>query len=278
MGNRFLRILTLLTVAIGTIVSSALAQDAKKVWKVGFLWHAANLDGEMVMFRPFAQGMRELGYIEGRNVIFEHTFADENYDQFDARARELVNRKVDVILASLAAAAVAAKRVTKTIPIVFATSGDPVKIGLVESLRHPGGNVTGLSLLYPDITTKHLELLREMVPGISRVAILANSNSADAQVAEKEANDAAKLLKLQALPVGVASPEEFAAAFEAIGKAKAEGLIVVGDAMLRMNRKSIIALAASARLSSVQRRSLTRLSRVPIRAIFLLSNQRGSTW
>ena len=103
-----------------------------KVPTVGILWHAANLEEEMVMFRPFSEGML-IGHVEGRNVIYDHTFVDENYDRFRARAQELVDRKVDVILASVPVAASAARGVTTTIPIVFAASGDPVKGGLVES-------------------------------------------------------------------------------------------------------------------------------------------------
>ena len=141
--------------------TSAFGQHTKKVWTVCILWHAANLEEEMVMFRPFSEGMRELGYVEGQNVVYDHTFVDENYDRFQARAQELVDRKVDVILASVPAAASAARDVTTTIPIVFAVSGDPVKLGLVESLRRPGGSLTGLSVFYPELTVKHVEILRE---------------------------------------------------------------------------------------------------------------------
>ena len=112
-----------------------------------------------------SQGLRELGYVEGRNVVFEHTFVDEKYELFPSRAQELLDRKVDVILASVGAAAVAASKLTKDVPIVFATSsGDPAKIGLVESIRRPGGNLTGLTLFAPEMTLKHLELIREIVP------------------------------------------------------------------------------------------------------------------
>jgi len=113
------------------------------------------------MFGPFSEGMRELGYVEGRNVIYDHTFVDEKYDLFRMRAQELVDRKADIILASVPAAAAAAGGITKTIPIVFATSGDPVKVGLAASIRRPGGNLTGLSLFYPELTAKHLEIIRK---------------------------------------------------------------------------------------------------------------------
>src|SRR5262245_12556489 len=114
-------LLSLLALALGAPLLQEAAAQGPKVWKVGILWHAANLAEEQVMFGPFSEGMRDLGYVEGRNVIYDHTFVDENYDLFPARAQELVNRRVDVILASVPAAATAAARLTKTIPIVFAT-------------------------------------------------------------------------------------------------------------------------------------------------------------
>jgi ABC-type uncharacterized transport system substrate-binding protein len=252
MRHLSLGIFALVALVIGVLASpDALGQDAKKVWKVGILWHAAGPEEEEVMFRPFVEGMRELGYIEGRNLLLDQTYVDEHYERFQARAQELVDRQVDIILASMPAAAAAARRVTHTIPIVFATSGDPVKLGLVESLGRPGGTLTGLSTFYPELSTKHVEMLRDLVPGLSRVAILWNPTSEDAVVALKEAERAAQRLKLQAVPVGVKGPEEFADAFAAITKAEVGGLIVLGDAMLRVNRKAIVALAASSRLPAV---------------------------
>jgi putative ABC transport system substrate-binding protein len=252
MRHLSLGICTLLALALGALASpDALGQDAKKVWKVGILWHAAGPEEEEVMFRPFVEGMRELGYVEGRNLLLDQTYVDEHYERFQARAQELVDRQVDLILASVPAAAAAARRVTHTIPIVFATSGDPVKLGLVETLWRPGGNLTGLSTFYPELSTKHLEMLRDLLPGLSRVAILWNPTNEDAVVALKEAERAAQGLKLQAVPVGVKGPEEFADAFAAITKAEVGGLIVLGDAMLRVNRKAIVALAASHRLPVV---------------------------
>ena len=252
MHSRSLALVALGALAVGTLAPpDASGQNPAKIWKVGILWHAANLAEEEVMFRPFAEGMRELGYVEGRNVIFDHTYVDENYDLFQARAKELVDRKVDVILASVPAAAAAARTVSKTIPVVFATSGDPVKLGLVESLRRPGGNLTGLSLFYPELTAKHLEMLRDILPGISRVAILSNPNNADADVALREAERAAAALNLHAVPVGAKAPEELPAAFATIAKADVDGMIVLGDAMLRVNRKAVVALAAFSRLPAI---------------------------
>src|ERR1700733_10047252 len=128
MRTRSFGIFALAVLTLGVLFSSSATRaDEKKIWKVGILWHAADLTEETAMFGPFAEGMRELGYVEGQKLILEHTFVDEKYELFPARAEELLNRKVDVILASVPAAAAAAGKITKTIPIVFAASGDPVK-------------------------------------------------------------------------------------------------------------------------------------------------------
>ena len=222
-----------------------------KVWKVGILWHAANLAEEQVMFGPFTEGMRAHGYVDGRNVTYHHTYVDEKYEFFQSRAQELIDREVDIILASVPAAAAAAGRLTKTIPIVFAASGDPVKIGLVASIRRPGGNLTGLSLFYPELTAKYLELLRDIVPGIARVAVLWNPANEDSATALREAERAAQTLNLQTAPVGAKSPDELPSAFKTIAEAKVGGLIVIGDSMLRLNRKTIIALVAYEKLPAV---------------------------
>jgi putative tryptophan/tyrosine transport system substrate-binding protein len=245
----FVTLATLVAGALGSPVDAA--PDDRKVWKVGLLWHAANLEEEAVMFGPFAQGMRELGYVEGQNLILEHTFVDEKYNLFQARAEELLSRKVDLILASVAAAASAAAKLTKTVPIVFATSGDPVKLGLVESIRRPGRNLTGLTLFAPELTLKHLELLREFVPGLSRVAVLWNPSNDDHPATLNAAERAAQSLNLQMVAVGAKGPEEFAGAFAAIEKAEVGGFIVLVDSMLRVNRKSIVAFAARSRLPAV---------------------------
>ena len=146
MRNPLFGLVTIAALALSLFAAPVDAADDRKVWKVGILWHAGNLEEEAVMAGPLTQGLRELGYVEGRNLILEHTFVDEKYDLFPARAQELLDRKVDLILASVAPAAVAAAKLTKEVPIVFASSGgDPVKFGLVESIRRPGGNVVAIS-------------------------------------------------------------------------------------------------------------------------------------
>ena len=244
----------LLALAISSSFLASPAESApdERVWKVGILWHAANLEEEAVMLGPLTQGMRELGYVEGRNLVFVHTFVDEKYELFPSRAQELLNRKVDLILASVVAAAVAASKLTKDVPIVFATSsGDPAKIGLVESIRRPGGNLTGLTLFAPEMTLKHLDLLREIVPNLQRVAVLWNPANDDHPSVLEVAEHTAKQLNLEIVPVGARGPGEFAAAFAAIEKANVGGMIVLVDSMLRVNRKSIVDFAAARRLPAV---------------------------
>jgi putative tryptophan/tyrosine transport system substrate-binding protein len=230
---------------------AARAQQAQKAWKVGILWHAANLQEEMAMYQPFVGGLLDLGYVEGRSIRFYHTFADENYDRFQANAQELVAQRVDIIMASTADAAAAAAKVTRAIPIVFAASGDPVKAGLVESLPHPGGNVTGFSLVYPELANKHLEILHDVVSGLSRVAILWHPADQDHLDTLKDAKQSAKLLNIEVIPVSANSPNEFAGAFAEMGRLRANGLVVLGDSMFRVNRNMIVALAARSRLPTI---------------------------
>jgi putative ABC transport system substrate-binding protein len=237
---------------VASLASSVvLAQPAQKAWKVGILWHAANLHEEMAMYQPFADGLRGLGYTEGRNVSFYHTFADEKFDRFKANAQELVDQRVDIIMASTADAAAAAAGVTRVIPIVFAASGDPVKAGLVESLPHPGRNVTGFSLVYPELANKHLEMLHDIVPGLLRVAMLWNPTDQDHPDTLKDAQRSAKLLNIQVIPVSASSPDEFAAAFAEMERLRVNGLVVLGDSMFRVNRDAIVALAARGRLPTI---------------------------
>jgi putative ABC transport system substrate-binding protein len=252
MRNPLFGLVTIAALALSLFAAPVDAADDRKVWKVGILWHAGNLEEEAVMAGPLTQGLRELGYVEGRNLILEHTFVDEKFDLFPARAQELLDRKVDLILASVAPAAVAAAKLTKEVPIVFASSaGDPVKFGLVESIRRPGGNVTGLTLFATEMSLKHLELLREIVPGLTRVAILWNPANDNHPAILKSAEQTAASLNLKIVPVGAKGPEEFDSAFAAIRKAEVDGMIVLVDSMLRVNRKPIVAFAADSRLPAV---------------------------
>jgi putative tryptophan/tyrosine transport system substrate-binding protein len=149
---------------------AAEAQQAGQAARIGYL--AANLTVSPHMNEAFRQGLRDLGYVDGRSVVIEYRDAEGKYDRLPALAAELVALKVDVIVAADTPAALAAKQATRTLPIVFIGAGDPVTIGLVTSLARPGGNVTGLSLLAPELVGKRLELLKQAVPGVGRVAAL----------------------------------------------------------------------------------------------------------
>ena len=162
-------------VALGAVPLAAEAQQAAKVPRIGFL--AGSLAGGPHLPEAFRQGLRALGYVEGRNVVIEYRDAEGKLERLPALAAELVALKVDVILAPSTVAALAAKQATRTLPIVFAAAGDPVGSGLVTSLARPSGNVTGSSILAPELVGKRLEQLKQAVPGVSRVAALATKQA-----------------------------------------------------------------------------------------------------
>jgi putative ABC transport system substrate-binding protein len=155
-----------------------MARAAKSIPTIGVLWHAGNEQQEAMFLGALRKGLNELGYVEGKIIELANRFADEHYDRFDGLAAELVKANVDVIVASISPVAIAAKRQTASIPIVFVGSADPIGMGLVKALAHPGGNVTGTSRLGVDIAAKNLELLKDCFSNLSAVGILANSNSA----------------------------------------------------------------------------------------------------
>src|SRR6266700_8449745 len=206
---------------------AARAQQAGKLPTIGFLvpgtpsshgqWYAA-----------LAQRLRELGWIEGRTVAVEYRWAEGRTERFDEIAAELVRRKVDVIVTSATAAIVAAEQATSVIPIVFAAAGDPVGTGLVASLARPGGNVTGLSNQSADLAGKRLELLREVVPSLRRLAILANAGSPIGVLEMREAQAAARTLGFEVATVEIRRAQDIAPAFEAL-KGPADALYVVTD-------------------------------------------------
>jgi putative tryptophan/tyrosine transport system substrate-binding protein len=146
-------------------------QTTKRIPVVGVLWHAGNAEEEDVYLSVMLKAFSELGYVEGKNIVLEHRFPNEQPDRFRTLARELVQAKPDVIVAVTVLGAVELKKLTNTIPIVFVLMADPVGFGLVESLAHPGGNATGLSLMTNDLSGKRLALLKEAVPHLSRIAI-----------------------------------------------------------------------------------------------------------
>jgi putative ABC transport system substrate-binding protein len=216
---------------------------------IGFLGAATSSSyGQWVA--AFVQRLRELGWIEGRTVAIEVRWAEGSTERLAEIAAEFVRLKVDVIVTHSAAPVLAAMQATSVIPIVIASAADPVSTGLVASLARPGGNVTGLSLQVTDLTGKRVELLREVVPGMRRLAIMANVGAPAAVLEMGEAQAAARTLGLEAATIEIRRAEEIALAFDAL-KGRAEALYVCGDPLVFAHRIRINTLALGARLPTM---------------------------
>jgi putative tryptophan/tyrosine transport system substrate-binding protein len=221
------------------------AQQPGKMQTVGFLVGGTpSSHGRLVA--AFAERLRELGWTEGRTVALEVRWAEGRYERFAEIAAELVRLRVDVIVTS-GAAVVAVKGATPSIPIVFAGSGDPLGIGLVASLARPGGNVTGISMQQVDITSKRLDILRELVPGLGRLAILANIDSPNAILEMKEVAAAARKLGLEVVTSEIRQAADIAPALDAL-EGRADALYICPDALMTTNSIRINTLALGARL------------------------------
>ena len=193
---------------------------------------------------PFRQGLNEAGYAEGRNVTIEYRGAENQLDRLPALAADLVRRHVSLIKTSGSpVAALAAKSATTTIPIVFVNAADPVRIGLVASLSHPGGNVTGVTELSSELGVKRLGLLRELVPSATSIAILVNPKRPDADIQSAQLREAAQALGLKFHTLKAASERDFDAAFQAVVQSQASALVVAPDALFSDRRNQIVALA-----------------------------------
>jgi putative ABC transport system substrate-binding protein len=231
---------------------AAEAQQAGKVWQIGLLQEGPNKDlHPEAPVNRFVDGLRDLGYVEGQNLVVEYRFTNDESERLPEFATELVRLKVDVIATSGTTETVAAKAATATIPIVMLFVGDPVGAGLVRSLTHPGANVTGTSLMLPDLGGKRLELLREIVPKLRRVAILWNRRNASAAAEMRATETAARSLGLTVYSAAFDSASRLDAAFADMARARPDGVLVMLDALTRWHRREIAAAALSARLPSV---------------------------
>jgi putative ABC transport system substrate-binding protein len=231
---------------------AARAQQAAKQPTVGVLWHAGSAEEKAPYLGALQAGLKELGHVEGRTIILENRFAAEQYDRFNTLADELVRLKVDVLVAVTRPAALAARRATLTIPIVFVLVPDPVASSLVESLARPGGNVTGLSQLALDLSAKRVELLKHTAPSISRVAVLVNPSDEDmARRSIEESRTAAAPLQVSVEPVEARTPSDLAQAFSFIIANKFDGLIVTSDPMFFNERGRIAEWAMAHRLPTM---------------------------
>jgi putative tryptophan/tyrosine transport system substrate-binding protein len=240
----------LLTTVLLTTVSLAEAQQPTKVPRIGVL-AAPNPSFFSIRFEAFRQGLRELGYLEGKNISIEYRYAEGKLDRLPHLAAELVHLKVDLILTAGESGALAAKNATGTIPVVFAVTEDAVESGLVSSLARPGVNVTGLTVLSAELGGKRLELLKESLPRVSRVAFLWPSGGPRGKVPFTEMEAAAKAfgIKLQSLPVR--DFDDFQAAFEAAKRDGAQALITTPSPVMNTQRDRVLDFAAKNRLPAI---------------------------
>ena len=229
---------------------AAEAQQAAKVARIGVL-HPGAPATSAHFAAAFDQGLRKHGYREGRNIVVERRFAEAKAERISEIAAALVRLKVDVIVTSTDAGIAAVKQQTQTIPIVMANSTDPVATGFVASLARPGGNVTGLSSISPALSAKRLELLKEAVPGLSRVAIMWSPDVRGSVLDYKETESAARSLRLQLQSVEVSHPDDFDRAFSAFTTARAEALTVASFPVAFRNRSQLASLAQKSRLPSM---------------------------
>jgi len=246
-------------IACGLLLTrfKASAQPTEKVRHIGLLSVGSSADPPAVN-EAFRQRLRELGWVEGQNVVIDYRFAEYKYDQLGGIAAELVRLGVDVIVAPTTPAAIAAKNATATIPIVMVGPGDPVASGLVASLARPGGNVTGLTYsgASMDIYAKQLELLREAAPKVQRVAILSNPTNPAHPLWTKQIEDAGRSLGVGLQFVEARDPAEFDGAFAAMANEHAGALLVVADSLFLLHRKRIADLAVKGRLPMLGYREL----------------------
>jgi putative tryptophan/tyrosine transport system substrate-binding protein len=241
--------ITLMAGAAITWPLASRAQQSEKMYRIGGLTAGGPFVPELRSVFPDA--LRNLGWVEGKNITFERRFAEDRLDRLPELAAELVRLKVDLITASGTLAPLAAKRATSTIPIVMTSAGDPLGSGLVANLARPGGNVTGLSLMVPDIGGKRLELLRELLPSASRVAILWNAANPYPAAVFRETEKSAKTLDVHIQSVEVRGPDDFVGAFEIVKRDSPDALITVEDPLTIDYRKQIIDTLKDLRLPAI---------------------------
>src|SRR5215813_2363539 len=244
------RCLSIVVAALCLLLAAPLAAGAQqpgKVYRVGVLGNAPS-----TLWDVFRQRLRELGYVEGQNIVFEYRWSEGNVERFPGLAAELAGLKVDVIVAVGNAATGALKRATATIPIVMAMSGDPVGAGLVASLAHPGGNVTGLTMMASrDLGGKELELLRDIVPKATRLAYLFDSTNPGSLLTQTELETAGRALGVGLRLTGVGSENDLEAAFSAMTRERVGAVLVAAGPFETIHRRRIIDLAAASRLPAI---------------------------
>lgn len=244
----------LLTIVLLTIASSADAQQSKKIPRVVF-FSVQSPSFLAARFDAFRHGLRELGYREGKNVVIDYLHADGNQDRLPAVMAEIIRRQTDVIVTGGSQATRAAKQGTSTIPVVMAQDNDPLGAGFVASLARPGGNVTGLANLTAELSGKQLELLKEIFPKLSRLAVFSDETEPGNPRSLKETESAAKGFGVQLLYMDVQAPKDIEPAFRTATSKRAEALLVMPSPAMNQRRKQIVGLAAKNRLPAIYPRA-----------------------
>ena len=225
-------------------------QNAQKVYRVGYLGNSsASLEPDLV--EAFRQGMRDRGYIEGKNLVIEFRWAEGRYHRFASLVTDLIHLPVDVIVTAGTPGTLAAKNATKTIPVVMAVSGDAVGTGLVDSLAHPGGNVTGLTTMASELEGKRIELLLEILPRLARIAVLKNDINPLMPIQFRQTAAAAKSSGVALEAVDIRAVDDFEKAFASIAKARPDAIIVLADRFLLAERERILTFAAKERFAAM---------------------------
>lgn len=231
---------------------SARAQQPRKIHRIGILWHGANAEQEAIYLAALRQGLFDFGYVEGQNIVLEMRFPAEQYDRFFALAAELAQQNLDVLVSAAGIAAVACHRATTTIPIVAINVPDPVGRKLVASLNRPGGNLTGLSNMAVELTSKRIQLAREMITDLSQVALLVNTSDeigSRAYIAEGDA--AGPRLGVTVVPVGVRDANDLEGAISKISSDNFQATVVTHDGLFYVQRKRLADLALERRLPTI---------------------------
>ena len=229
---------------------AARAQQTGKMYRIGYLGNStAALEADLV--KPFRDGLRDLGYEEGRSVLIEYRWAEGNDERFPVLIAELIAQKVDVIVTTSTPAHLAAKKATRSVPIVMTSSGDPVATGIVASLARPGGNITGLSSIASELQGKRLELLREAIPKLSHIAVFWNPSNPISIIEFKQVSTAAQVLQMKVQSLEVRAPEELEAAFAAIVKERPDGIVIQYDPVFQHNLVRMIDFATQNRIPVV---------------------------
>ena len=243
-------LMLILALAILAVPLTAEAQQPKNVPRIGFL-SAASASSISARSEAFRQGLRELGYVEGQNLVIEYRYAEGKLDRLRELAAELVRLPVDVILSAGPTVTRPAQEATSTIPIVMAFDSDPVGSGFVASLARPGGNITGLSTLSPEITGKQLELLKEIVPTLSRVAVLGNSLTAGNAQVLRETETTAQALRVQLQYIDMPGLKDIEPAFRDVSQARADAILMLNNPLVTAQRTQTADLAVKSRLPAI---------------------------